>query len=143
MPTAKPAAAKSKRIPKKAYDPPLAGDGSPTYGELRHQLESLFRGFHSAQGTIVVCRMALERVGTPEDRDISNVLGSIVFVRIDYHLRKLARLTKSVGGVTAYDDDEEDIDYETYGEVAIGGALNERHTKNSIARRKWATHGDA
>jgi hypothetical protein len=121
MPKGKPARAKSKRIPKREYDPPLAGDGSPTYGELRQQLQSLFRGFYNAQDAITVCRMALERVATPEDQDIANVLSSIVLVRIDYHLRRLARLTKSVGGKTAYDYDDDEIDDDAYGEVAKEG----------------------
>jgi hypothetical protein len=120
MPKGKPTRAKAKRAPKK-YSPPLAGPGSPTYDELRQQLQSLFRGFYNAQDAISVCRMALERNNSAEDCDVANVLGSIVHVRIDHHLRLLARLTKSVGGSTVYDDDNAEIDVEAYGDVAEEG----------------------
>lgn len=112
----KPTQAKTKRAPKKECDPPLAGDGSPTYGELRRQLQCFFRGFYNAQAAVSVCRMALQRVAG--DKDIVDVLSTTVLVRMDYHLRRLARLIKQMGGTTPYDDDDEDIDDEAYGEIA-------------------------
>jgi hypothetical protein len=117
MRNGKPTRAKVRPAPRE-YSPPLAGPGSPTYDDLRQQLQSLFRGFYNAQDVISVCRMALKRNNTREDGDIANVLGSIVLVRFDYHLRLLARLTKAVGGTTLYDDDDKVIDVECYGDAA-------------------------
>ncbi|MBS0422620.1 MAG: hypothetical protein JSR66_33240 [Proteobacteria bacterium] len=106
---------------KARHGPPLAGEGSPAYGELRKQLDSLFLGFYYARDVIVVCRLALGRVHSPEDADVATVLSKIVLVRMNFHLRRLARLIKQMGGSTPYDDDEDDdpLDEEAYGEVAL------------------------
>jgi hypothetical protein len=113
--------AKRKQGPKKSFDPRPDGADPATDGELRKQLDSLFLGFYYARDVIVVCRLALDRIHSPEDADVATVLSKIVLVRMNFHLRRLARLIKQMGGSTPYDDDEDDdpLDEEAYGEVAL------------------------
>ncbi len=116
MPTGKPARAEAKRAPKKDYHPPIAGDRSPTYNELREQLQPLFRGLYNAQHEVSVCQLVPERTDAPEGGNIANVLGSIVRVRIDDHLRRQAHLIRPVCGATDFDDEK--IGVAPYGDTA-------------------------
>jgi hypothetical protein len=120
MPKGKPTRAKAKRPAQ-----PTRVDSMSNGSLACPQLESIFKGFYHAQDVISVCRLALERVASPEDNDIANVLSSTVLVRMDYHLRKLDRLIRSFGGSTAYSDDDEEIDDAAYSEVAKEGSSDE------------------
>ena len=114
MPTGKRTRAKAKRQRQLAGHTHLAAHND----RVCLQLEAIFRGFYNAQDEIAVCRLALERLNTPECLDIARVISRSVLVRMDYNLRTLDRLTRSFSGTTEYSNDDEDIDDEAYAEIA-------------------------